>query len=98
VHGFPSEACLEDTTIRAFARAVISEIGYTGQSAFLTAVWLGLGAFTTIALRDEIFEEVLSLDPLREPVFSVTGAGHLESEVQDHTRPRNESATGVEGS
>ena len=80
------------------ARTVVSEIGYTGQTAFLAAGWLGLGAFTTAALRDEIFEDVLGLDPTREPVFSVTGAGHLETDVQDHVRPRNESPLGVEGS
>jgi SagB-type dehydrogenase family enzyme len=80
------------------ARAAISEIGYTGQSAFLTATWLGLGAFTTAALRDEIFENKLGLDPAREPVFSVTGAGALEPDIGDHSRPRKESASQVEGS
>lgn len=79
------------------SRAVISEIGYTGQSAFLTATWLKLGAFTTAALRDEIFEEMLGLDPKREPVFSVTGAGHLETNIQNHSRPRVEDTNGVEG-
>jgi SagB-type dehydrogenase family enzyme len=80
------------------ARAVISEIGYTGQSAFLAATWLGLGAFTTAALRDEIFEEKFGLDPTREPAFSVTGVGHLEESIPDHSRPRTESLGGVEGS
>lgn len=80
------------------ARAVIAEIGYTGQSAFLTATWLGLGAFTTMALRDEIWEEKLGLDPDREPVLSITGAGQLETELKDHARPRKESAPGVDRS
>lgn len=80
------------------ARAVISEVGYSGQSAFLTATWLGLGAFTTIALRDQIWEEKLGLDPLREPVFAITGAGQLEPDIDDHARPRKESALGVETS
>lgn len=79
-------------------RAVISEIGYTGQAAFLAATWLGLGAFTTAALRDEMFEKVLGLDFRKEPPFSVTGAGHLEPELQSHARPRSEGAAGVESS
>lgn len=75
------------------ARAVMAEIGFTGQSLLLTASWLGLGAFTTIALRDEIFEELIGVNPLREPIFAVFGAGHLESDISDHSRPRNESAS-----
>ncbi len=79
-------------------RAVMSEIGYSGQSALLTAAWLGLGAFTTAALRDEIFEDVLGLDPGRQPAFLITGAGHLEADIPDHARPRKESVEPVEGS
>lgn len=77
------------------ARAVISEVGFSSQSAFLTATWQGLGAFHTIALRDQIWEEKLGLDPLREPVFGVTGAGRLEEDIEDHARPRYEVAPGV---
>jgi len=77
------------------ARAIISEVGFSSQSAFLTATWQGLGAFHTIALRDQIWEEKLGLDPLREPVFGVTGAGTLEEDVEDHARPRYEVAPGV---
>jgi SagB-type dehydrogenase family enzyme len=80
------------------ARAVMSEVGYSGQSALLTAAWLGLGAFTTAALRDEMFEEMLGLDPKREPVFSVTGVGRLEPDRDDHSRPRTETPLGVESS
>lgn len=77
------------------ARAIISEVGFSSQSAFLTATWQGLGAFHTIALRDQIWEEKLGLDPLREPVFGVTGAGTLEADIDDHARPRYEVAPGV---
>ncbi|MCJ2181066.1 SagB family peptide dehydrogenase [Novosphingobium album (ex Hu et al. 2023)] len=79
------------------ARAVMAEIGLSSQSALLTATWLGLGGFTTAALRDETFERQLSLDPLRQPVFSVVGAGALEPEISDHARPRYETALPVEG-
>lgn len=79
------------------ARAVMAEIGFSGQSALLAATWLGLGSFTTLALRDEVFEELIGLDPTREPVFSVVGVGMLEPSIDDHSRPRIESARGVEG-
>ncbi|WP_297781544.1 SagB family peptide dehydrogenase [uncultured Roseovarius sp.] len=78
------------------ARAVISEVGFSSQSAFLTATWQGLGAFHTIALRDQIWEEKLGLDPIREPVFGLTGAGTLEEDIDDHSRPRQEVALGVD--
>lgn len=80
------------------ARAVMAEVGFTGQSALLTAAWLGVGGFVTIALRDQIWEEKLGLDPAREPVLSVIGAGRLETEIDNHARPRKESALGVETS
>ena len=73
------------------ARAVMAEIGFSGQSALLTAAWLGLGAFTTMALRDEIFEDTFGFDPGRQPVFAVLGMGNLEADVSNHARPRNES-------
>lgn len=79
------------------ARAVMAEIGFSSQSALLTATWLGLGGFTTLALRDEIFEDLIGLDPTREPVFSVVGAGRLEPGLSDYSRPRNESTSGTEG-
>lgn len=80
------------------ARAVISEVGFSSQSAFLTATWQGLGAFHTIALRDQIWEEKLGLDPVREPVFGLTGAGALEEDIPDPSRPRHEAAPGVDAS
>lgn len=69
----------------------MAEIGFSGQSLLLTASWLGLGAFTTIALRDELFEDLLGFDPLREPVFAVFGVGALEPDIVDHSRPRTEN-------
>jgi SagB-type dehydrogenase family enzyme len=79
------------------ARAVMAEIGFTGQSALLTAAWLGLGGFTTAALRDEMFEALLGLDPLRQPVFSVVGMGNLEPDIENHSRPRAEGIVPLEG-
>jgi SagB-type dehydrogenase family enzyme len=53
------------------ARAVIAEFGFSGEAALLTATWMGLGSFTTIALRDQIWEVKLELDPRREPVIGL---------------------------
>lgn len=78
-------------------RVLLAEIGYTGQNMLLAASWLNLGAFTTMALRDEIFEERFGLDPLREPVLSICGAGRLEADISDHTRPRSETASPTPG-
>lgn len=80
------------------ARAVMAETGFTGQSALLTATWLGLGGFTTAALRDEMFEELLGLDPVRQPALIVIGAGSLEPNLVSHARPRKETVEPVEGS
>jgi len=76
---------------RAF-RAIMAESGFTSQTAFLVAASLNLGCCTTLALRDEMFEDVLGLDPTREPVLLVTGVGTLEADIDDHSRPRAESA------
>lgn len=78
-------------------RVLLAEIGYTGQNMLLAASWLGLGAFTTMALRDEIFEERLGLDPLREPVLSIYGAGRLDTDIADNSRPRSEDASPTPG-
>lgn len=79
------------------ARAVLAETGFSGQSALLTAAWLGLGGFTTAALRDELFEQVLGLDPSRQPAFIVIGAGNLEADLASHARPRKETVNTLGG-
>ncbi len=71
-------------------RVVIADAGHISQTFGLVATWIGLGSFTTCALRDEVFEERLGLDPVREPILVVNGAGRLEPPPQDSSRPRAE--------
>lgn len=56
---------------RAF-RVVMMDIGHLSQTFSLVATWLGLGA-----LRDELFEQKLGLNPLQEPVFLLNGVGGI---------------------
>jgi SagB-type dehydrogenase family enzyme len=69
-------------------RVVLHDIGHLSQTFSLVATWLGLGAFTTGALRDEVFEKKIGLDFLEEPVFLLTGAGHVRHPRGDNARPR----------
>jgi SagB-type dehydrogenase family enzyme len=68
-------------------RVVLHDIGHLSQTFSLVATWLGLGAFTTGALRDEVFEKKLGLDYLEEPVLLLTGAGHVRNPGGDNARP-----------
>lgn len=59
---------------RAF-RVVLQDIGHLSQTFCLVATWLGLGSFTTGALRDEVFEKMIGLNFLEEPVLLLNGVG-----------------------
>ncbi|CAH0323436.1 hypothetical protein SRABI123_05710 [Pseudomonas sp. Bi123] len=56
-------------------RVALMDAGHLSQTFSLLATALGLGSFTTAALRDEMFENRLGLDYLEEPVFLVNGVG-----------------------
>jgi SagB-type dehydrogenase family enzyme len=68
-------------------RVVMLDIGHLSQTFSLVAAWLGLGAFTTAALRDEIFETKLGLNHLEEPVFMVNGIGYVHDPNGVNDRP-----------
>jgi SagB-type dehydrogenase family enzyme len=57
-------------------RAVLIEAGHLCQTFCLTATWLGLAPFCTIALADTKIEESLGLDGISESVIYAMGAGH----------------------
>jgi SagB-type dehydrogenase family enzyme len=57
-------------------RVALMDTGHLSQTFSLVATALGLGCFTTAALRDEVFENRLGLNYLEEPVFLVNGVGH----------------------
>jgi SagB-type dehydrogenase family enzyme len=56
-------------------RAVLMEAGHLCQTFCLTATWLGLAPFCTIAFADSKIEKLLQLDGISESVLYVAGAG-----------------------
>jgi SagB-type dehydrogenase family enzyme len=56
-------------------RALLLEAGHLGQTFCLTATWLGLAPFCTIAMKDTKWEEWLGIDGVEETVVYVLGAG-----------------------
>ena len=56
-------------------RAVLAEAGHLCQTFCLTATWLGLAPFCTMALADTRIEKVLKVDGISESVTYAMGAG-----------------------
>jgi len=56
-------------------RAVLAEAGHLCQTFCLTATWLGLAPFCTMALADTRIEKVLGVDGISESVVYAMGAG-----------------------
>jgi SagB-type dehydrogenase family enzyme len=56
-------------------RAVLMEAGHLCQTFCLTATWLGLAPFCTIAFNDSSIERLLGVDGISESVLYVAGAG-----------------------
>ena len=56
-------------------RVVLAEVGHLCQTFCLTATWLRLAPFCTMALRDSKWEEWLGIDGVSESVLYVAGAG-----------------------
>jgi SagB-type dehydrogenase family enzyme len=56
-------------------RTVLIEAGHLCQTFCLTATWLGLAPFCTIAQTDTKWEEWLGIDGVRESMIYVAGAG-----------------------
>src|SRR5207302_238621 len=63
-------------------RAVLAEAGHLCQNVCLTATWLGLAPFCTMALADSVIERDLGVDGVTESVVYAAGIG---------TRPRGVS-------
>jgi SagB-type dehydrogenase family enzyme len=62
-------------------RVLLAEAGHLGQTFCLTATWLGLAPFCTMAYMDTKWEEWLGIDGVMETMVYVLGAG---------TRPKPE--------
>lgn len=56
-------------------RAVLAEAGHLCQTFCLTATWLGLAPFCTMAFADTRIEKALKVDGVSESVLYVMGAG-----------------------
>lgn len=56
-------------------RAVVAEAGHLCQTFCLTATWLGLAPFCTMAFADTRIERALKVDGIAESVLYVMGAG-----------------------
>lgn len=56
-------------------RAVLLEAGHLCQTFCLTATWLGLAPFCTIAFKDSLIERTLGVDGISESVLYAAGAG-----------------------
>jgi SagB-type dehydrogenase family enzyme len=56
-------------------RAVLIEAGHLCQTFCLTATWLGVAPFCTMAFADSKIEKVLGLDGIQESMLYVAGAG-----------------------
>ncbi|WZY00547.1 SagB family peptide dehydrogenase [Bacillus sp. FSL W7-1360] len=67
-------------------RVIMMDLGHLSQTLYLTANWMGLGAFFTAHLKDELVEEKLHLDHSNEVVLGLSGIGHLSAESIEHGR------------
>jgi SagB-type dehydrogenase family enzyme len=56
-------------------RAMLLEAGHLSQTFCLTATWLGLAPFCTLAFADSPIEKALGIDGVSESVLYVSGAG-----------------------
>jgi SagB-type dehydrogenase family enzyme len=56
-------------------RVVLAEAGHLCQTFCLTATWLGLAPFCTMALADSLIERDLGIDGVTESVVYVAGVG-----------------------
>ena len=57
-------------------RAVLIEAGHLCQTFCLTATWMGLAPFCTIAIADTRIEKSLGIDGISESVIYAMGVGH----------------------
>jgi SagB-type dehydrogenase family enzyme len=63
-------------------RSVLLEAGHLCQTFYLTATWLGLAPFCTIAFKDSLIERTLGVDGVSESVLYAAGAGRPPGDVR----------------
>ena len=64
-------------------RAILLEAGHLCQTFCLTATWLGLAPFCTMAQTDTRWEKWLGIDGVSESIIYVAGAGTMPANERD---------------
>jgi SagB-type dehydrogenase family enzyme len=64
-------------------RAILLEAGHLCQTFCLTATWLGLAPFCTMAQTDTKWEKWLGIDGVKESIIYVAGAGTMPTDMRD---------------
>jgi len=67
-------------------RAVLLEAGHVCQTFCLTATWLGLAPFCSMALADSAIEQLLGLDGFSESIVYAAGVGTRPTDL-DNAHP-----------
>ncbi len=83
-----------------FARAyrvVTAEAGHLCQNVCLTATWLGLAPFCTMALADSLIERDLGIDGISEGIVYAAGVGTRPSGVEWAAWPTRRKARRTPG-
>lgn len=75
-------------------RVVLTEAGHLCQTFCLTATWLGLAPFCTMALADSKIDHDLGIDGVTEGALYVAGVGQIPQGVDWKTASLPEDPTG----
>lgn len=75
-------------------RVVLAEAGHLCQTFCLTATWLGLAPFCTMALADSKIDHDLGIDGVTEGALYVAGVGQIPKGVDWKTASLPEDPTG----
>jgi SagB-type dehydrogenase family enzyme len=78
-------------------RVVLAEAGHQCQTFCLTATWLGLAPFCTMALADTQIEKTLGIDGVSESVLYAAGAGEKPAGKATAERWRKRPRTACQG-
>ena len=59
-------------------KAIYMDVGHLSQTFYLVSNWMNLGAFFVGALRDEVVENFLGINPYQEIVIGASGIGPIK--------------------
>jgi SagB-type dehydrogenase family enzyme len=78
-------------------KVVLAEAGHLCQNICLTATWLGLAPFCTMALADSVIERDLGIDGVNEAIIYAAGVGTRPTGVDWAPSPAPHKATRTPG-